>query len=245
MNATAAPVKIPPPKATPERKVRVEAVSLEASDGVKLAGDLYGSDARAPTIILLFHQAGSNAGEYAEIAPRLVREGYDGLAIDQRSGGNMWGRANRTAARGDYLAAYRDLEGALSWAKAKKYKNIVAWGSSYSASLVLKLAAEHPEIKAVLAFSPGEYFSNKTLVHDWNMKETAPTLMTFTPDEITNGGLSLYQASSHGAARNTGDMILSFDSGAHGSSALREDKNPVGAKRYWVGVLAFLKARVH
>ena len=263
LNPPAARVKIPTRPVAPERKIRTAAVTLSASDGVHVFGDFYGSDAKAPTIILLFHQAGSNAGEYAEIGPRLAREGYDALAIDQRSGGDIWGRTNRTAAHlhpqppphlqtkmrrglnGDYLSAYKDLEGALSWARAKKYENIGAWGSSYSASLVLKLAAEHTEIKAVLAFSPGEYFANKTLAHDWNMKEDVPTLMAFTPDEVTSGGLSLYQASSHSALRNGGDMILSFEPGVHGSSTLREDKNPVGAKRYWAGVLAFLKARAH
>ena len=35
---------------------------------------------------------------------------------------------------------------------------ILVWGSSYSAALVFLLAAEHQdEIKAILAFSPGEY----------------------------------------------------------------------------------------
>jgi hypothetical protein len=37
--------------------------------------------------ILLSHQAGSNRAEYAPIAPRLVKPGFNCLAIDQRSGG--------------------------------------------------------------------------------------------------------------------------------------------------------------
>lgn len=48
-------------------------------------------------MILLFHQAGSSKAEYATISPRLVAAGYSALAIDQRSGGELFG-SNETAA---------------------------------------------------------------------------------------------------------------------------------------------------
>jgi len=47
----------------------------------------------------LFHQAGSNRGEYAMIGPMLAALGFNALAIDQRSGGNAWGRTNETVKR--------------------------------------------------------------------------------------------------------------------------------------------------
>lgn len=229
------------------RKAAVTAKASEltflAKDGVTVFADFYKAEP-AKGIILLFHQAGSNAGEYATIAPVLVSQGYDALAVDQRNGGDMWNRKNRTAAKrsGDYLSAYADMEGAVQWAKAKKYSVIVAWGSSYSASLVLRLAKDYPELRAVLAFSPGEYFSNPTLVRDWNMAENVPTLMAFTPDEASQGGVTLYQSSSHAPARNDADMILSFEGGVHGSSTLNPDKNPTSSKKYWQGVIAFLRS---
>ena len=72
---------------------------LQATDGVEIRGDLYaldGDDKRSAPVILLFHQAGSNRGEYAEIAPRLNELGFHALAIDQRSGGKRWGFENET-----------------------------------------------------------------------------------------------------------------------------------------------------
>ena len=66
-----------------------EQVSFEAADGVRVFGDIYRSaDGELAPVILLFHQAGSDArGEYTHIAIRLMENGYNVLAIDQRSGG--------------------------------------------------------------------------------------------------------------------------------------------------------------
>jgi pimeloyl-ACP methyl ester carboxylesterase len=93
----------------------------------------------------------------------LATLGFNVLAIDQRSGGNAWGRTNETVKRlgksTGYDEALPDLEAALQWAKSSGETGpIIVWGSSYSAALVFLLAANHRrEVKAILAFSPGEY----------------------------------------------------------------------------------------
>jgi dienelactone hydrolase len=235
----------PPPAESPAAKTAPAAeVSFKSADGRAVFADRYPAKKASAAALLLFHQAGSNAGEYAPVAPRLVKEGYDCLAVDLRSGGTKWGRKNRTGNdTGNYMAAYKDMEAALTWAKAQGYKKIAIWGSSYSASLALKLAGSHKEVSAVLAFSPGEYFDGKTTVRDWNMRNPAPTLMAFTNEEYLNAGNSMYQASSHTPLRNRRDMVLSYPGGVHGSTTLHESKNP-NAKLYWQGVISFLKANV-
>ena len=98
-------------------------------------------------LILLFHQAGSSKDEYATIAPQLVKAGFSAMAIDQRSGGGLFG-TNETAAglgkKADYLEARPDLKAALDWARTKSVP-IVLWGSSYSSSLIFPLAASDPQ----------------------------------------------------------------------------------------------------
>ena len=92
------------------------AATLRAADGVAVHGSFHAAtDPRA--VVLLFHQAGSSKGEYATIAPRLAAAGYESLAIDQRSGGDLFGRNETAAALGreaGYLEAERDLEAALA-----------------------------------------------------------------------------------------------------------------------------------
>ena len=222
--------------ATPEK------IWLTAADGVQIRGDLYLLDEEtrgsAPTI-LLFHQAGSNRGEYASIAPRLNELGFNALAIDQRSGGNRWGYENETVEKlgesTDYLDALPDLLAALEWAaEFDSTGKTLVWGSSYSSALVFLLAAEHDEVDAVLSFSPGEYLgSGKDEVKTAARKVTQPVIVLTPEDE-------------RGRAQPVVDAIAAEDKqfvvpdqAVHGSSMLVPDRNP-GAAEVWVEVEKFL-----
>jgi alpha-beta hydrolase superfamily lysophospholipase len=103
-------------------------VSLRAADGLEISG-LYRRAPQAKAVILLFHQAGSSKAEYSTIAPRLVAAGFSTLAIDQRSGGSLFG-PNVTAARlgheATYFEAKADLVAALDWARARHRSDLAA-----------------------------------------------------------------------------------------------------------------------
>jgi len=228
-----------------DREAGMSGVSFQAADGTKVYADLYPvtEGVNAP-ILLLFHQARSNSGEYEPIARRLVRMGINALAVDLRSGGEMWGRKNRTAAAFNsdpgYLAAYRDMEAALDWTKKQGYSKIGVMGSSYSASLVLRLAMEHLEISAVMAFSPGEYGELRGQVSGWNEKVEVPVFFACTKEELREVR-SYYNNPKKLPLRSKFDLLISEDEGVHGASTLREDKNPEGYKFYWSGLEGFLE----
>ena len=226
--------------------VAPQPVELKAADGVTVYGTYYPTAKAPKATIILFHQAGSSKGEYAGIAPQLARAGYAALAIDQRSGGGMFG-PNRTAAAvkasgdesADYLSALPDMEAALAWAVAKG-PPVVLWGSSYSASLVFLLAAsarDKDKVRAVIAFSPGEYFEDKLMIERAAAKITVPVFVD--------------QASSEAEISEAKPIVLatrSVDreqfipkSGVHGASTLNASRNPAGADENWAAVLAFLK----
>src|SRR5258708_6894672 len=140
----------------PSVAVAAEAVSFATGDRVQVFADYYPAEREAAPLILLFHQAGSNRGEYATIAPVLVKLGFAALAVDQRSGGTAWGRVNETVQHLGHSAGFAealpDLEASLQWAKAKGRGKSIVWGSSYSAALVFLLAAKYPDhIAALLA----------------------------------------------------------------------------------------------
>jgi dienelactone hydrolase len=218
----------------------VEPITLKAADGVVIHG-VYYKAAHPKALILLFHQAGSGKGEYASIAPRLVSAGYSAMAIDQRSGGELFG-TNETVAvlpkSAGYLQAKPDLEAALAWGQAQKLP-IAIWGSSYSSSLVFVIAAEHPDtVKAVLAFSPGEYFDDKTMIGHAAKKVTVPVFVTSanTPDEINAARAIISQSPSA-----TKVQYIPKSGGVHGSSTLLPGRNQAGAEANWSAVLQFLE----
>jgi alpha-beta hydrolase superfamily lysophospholipase len=161
-----------------------ETIALKAKDEAKVYG--YLCRAKSPIgILLLFHQAGSSAYEYAPLISRLTSLGWDCLAVDLRSGGSMYG-PNRTVEvigqSRDYLEAYQDMEAATEFAAQRKYGKIVAWGSSYSASLVAKLANDHGFVTKIVAFSPGEYMDDKSIVRRWYSRVKVPALAVWAGD---------------------------------------------------------------
>ncbi len=217
-----------------------EPLILQTSDGVRVtAFPTMAADPAAP-LILLFHMAGSNAAEYAPIAQRLAREGYASLAIDQRSGGRLFGRDNETARHAgsqSFDAALLDLEAALAWAVMQQpRRRIAVLGSSYSAALVFVLAARHaPDIAAVLAFSPGEFLN--TSVKGASAHVTAPVFVTSAQDSGEEREAAAILGASPAVLRVQYRPVAG---GVHGASTLRSDANPGGVEANWQALLGFL-----
>lgn len=219
--------------------VTAASLRLKAADGVTVVARYYPAS-QPKALILLFHQAGSSKDEYASIAPRLNAAGYSALAVDQRSGGSLFGKNETMALIGSdpgYLPAERDLQAALDWGKQQKLP-LALWGSSYSSSLVFVVAAKNPEaVKAVLAFSPGEYFDDKTMVAKAAARVKAPVYATSAndPGEIDAARQILKSV--------PGDRVqyIPQAGGVHGSSTLIAARNRSGAEANWTSVLAFLK----
>jgi dienelactone hydrolase len=145
-------------------------VNFPSKDGLSITADLYGAAEEAP-YVLLFHQAGSSRGEFPEIARRIVKLGYNCLAVDLRSGDEINYIKNETAAsakeRGlatGYIDARADLKASITYAYHLGKKAVILLGSSYSASLCLLEGKENPQVEAVIAFSPGEYFGEQLKV---------------------------------------------------------------------------------
>jgi alpha-beta hydrolase superfamily lysophospholipase len=221
--------------------VAQQAMTVTTADGVTVYGELYPqAGERLRGTILLFHQAGSNATEYATIGPELAAMGFDALAIDQRSGGPRTGAPNRTVdvlgGSTGYLEALPDLEAALNWARTRGDLPVILWGSSYSSSLVLVLAGRDAAgVDAVLAFSPGEYLRGVG-VADSVTTLTVPAYVTSSgsAEEVAAAG-AIVAAMPAGIAE-----LVTPDVGVHGSSTLIPSMNPGGWEANWVPVRAFL-----
>ena len=218
--------------ASPPVDENAKEVTLTAADGGKVFGTHRSSSGKV--VVLLFHQAGSNRHEYGPTVPVLLKWGFDTLAIDQRSGGKMWGKANQTVkTRGGstpYLEALPDLQAAHDWAVAQKYKTIIVVGSSYSAALVFLLARNNPRtIAGVVSFSPGEYLGKPDVVKSAAAQVAVPIFVTSasTPRERTRVEEVLSKRSGKQSKQVT---RFRSDKAPHGASALREDRNPNSAQ---------------
>jgi dienelactone hydrolase len=221
---------------------RAEPVTLTAADKVKVFATYYGTGDESKPIVLLFHMAGANGAEYATIAPRLNALGFNALAVDQRSGGRAFGRANKTVTALGHSTAYRaalpDLQAALDWARANHAAKIIVAGSSYSASLVFLLAADNPgRIAGLMAFSPGEYLGHANTVGAAAAKlEDVAVFVTSASDR---GEIAAARAIVDAVPGRAKTQFVPKRA-PHGASALREDANPAGYKEAWAAVERFL-----
>jgi dienelactone hydrolase len=206
-----------------------ETVTFESEDGLLMTADIYApyKNGEAP-VIVLFHQAGWSRGEYGEIAPWLNTLGYNCMAVDQRSGEIVRGVKNETALRAakermptGYISALPDIKAALTYARSQYGDGgVIAWGSSYSAALVLEIAGNSPAlVDAVLAFSPGEYFERAGKTASWVQDSaqhiTVPVFITSSRSEADEWAAIFTAIKS----ANKTAFIPATD-GRHGSRAL-------------------------
>ncbi|MDZ4666032.1 MAG: alpha/beta hydrolase [Bacteroidota bacterium] len=213
-------------------------------DGVLIHAKFYYSDAAETKMMVLCHQARYSKGEYQETAPKFNKLGYTCLAIDQRSGDKVNDDVNKTAEFAkkmglptEFEDAETDIRQAVNYLFSKYGKKITLVGSSYSAGLVLKVAAaEKDKVEGVISFSPGEYFHDTTIVRESLKKLDIPVWITCSKEEIVETE-KLFK----GLEKKNITFFKPKEEGKHGSKALW--KNNPDNKEYWESLLLFLKPK--
>ncbi|MCX7987571.1 MAG: dienelactone hydrolase family protein [Bacteroidales bacterium] len=223
----------------PYRLEAQKTVTFPAKDGLVVTADLYEIDP-SYSYVVLFHQAGSSRGEFREIAPRFTKLGYNCLAVDLRSGNEINFVVNQTALRAreqklatSYFDAIFDMQAAIEYAANISRKPVVVLGSSFSASLALILATKNPQISAVIAFSPGEYFEPRLSVSDTLAYLNVPVWIGGTKDELPY----LKNLTSKLKPQYLSLFTPIKHVGKHGAVALWAD-NP-SKDEYWFSLLLF------
>jgi pimeloyl-ACP methyl ester carboxylesterase len=216
-------------------------VTFPSSDGLIITADLYLKDKDLP-FILLFHQGNYSRGEYKEIAPKLLNLNYNCLSVDLRSGGKVNFIENETSLDASskkisrtMLDARTDIRAAIQYTSEFNDHPVVLFGSSYSASLSLVVAKKNPRVRAVVAFSPGEFFLPGLVVSE----------------ALTGFDKKAFIASTHAEYRYLGKMLSEIPDtqktiftpvnspGTSGAKALWESS--ADHPQYWLALLMFFK----
>jgi pimeloyl-ACP methyl ester carboxylesterase len=224
-------------------------VVFDGSAGARLHADIHvgAGGTKAPMIVLL-HQGGGDArGEYGPIIPRLIAGGFNVMAVDLRGGGERFGSRNRTldewkGPKVSYCDEYADVVAAVRYLQDTGFSGPrVIWGSSYTATLGIRLAAEQPSVVAgVLAFSPagsGPMEPCKPSLYIPRLQRPLLVLRPAAESEAPHVRQELALVERHGGA------IHVARPGAHGSSMLVADRVAGSVEREWDVVSRFL-ARV-
>lgn len=219
-------------------KEKMKTIEFNSSDGLPVTADLYFIDEKAP-FILLCHQARFSRGEYSDIAPKLNELGFNCLAIDQRSGESVNGIKNETAVRAmmknlpnEYLDAKQDIISAIEYIYSTYKCDVILLGSSYSASLALRIGAKNEHVKGIVAFSPGEYFGDKMNIKQQIQSLDKPTFVSSSKDES-----SAVKEMVSGLSSVT--QFVPETAGVHGAKALWPKQE--GHEAYWKALKNFLE----
>jgi len=233
---------IPEQKPITVAGMQQDTLLVASADGLEMRAIVYAIDSSSPVIVLC-HQARMNNYEYAEIAPKLNALGYNCVALDQRSGGPMDAHENITFNNAktqglatNYTTSLSDITAGVNLAAAKFNQPVMLWGSSYSASLVLKVAMDNANVKSVVTFSPILKFDDGSTAADYFKNYNGkPIFMTSTEKEAA----PLTKALSHLPE----DVLYQYYpdmKGTHGSKALWS--SDPAHEAYWAEVEKWLAA---
>ena len=215
-------------------------VSFKAADSLEIIANLYEIDPDYPYIILL-HQGNSSKGEYRDIAVSLLKLKYNCLAVDLRSGwlinftpNETAQNARRTKKSTEMIDADKDILAAIDFVTKRSDKKIILFGSSYSASLALKIGKTNPLVKAIIAYSPGEYFKKKFVLHDVLQNIDKPIYVAGSQLEYPY----LQKLTELVPKRNLVVFQPQNDIGDSGAKSLWKSKEV--SKEYWLSLLMFI-----
>jgi len=215
-------------------------VTFTTKDNLTVVADLYEVNPSYPYIILL-HQANYSRGEYKEIAISLLKLKYNCLAVDLRCGEMINSVSNETVKNvkdagvlNSMYDAKKDVEAAVDFVYQKSKQEMILFGSSYSASLALIVGEDSPNVKAIIAYSPGEFFRNKVLIHDELGGIDKPVYIAGTKMEYSY----LKQFSELIPKENLVLFQPQNDDGKHGAKTLW--KSEKASHEYWLSLLMFI-----
>ena len=215
-------------------------LTFPSKDGLMITADWYPVSSSLP-VILLCHQNRFSRGEYNETALRLNKFGFNCLALDQRVGDEVNGIINETAIEAKkknltptFVDAEQDIVAALDYLFEKYQRPITILGSSYSASLALKIAAENPNVASIIVFSPGEYFDDKKYISNHIQALTKPIFATSSREEADGVTELLKDINSRIKIQ-----YIPASKGDHGSKVLWPDSQY--NQEYWIALMSFLE----
>jgi len=222
---------------------RKKKITFLSRDSLEVTADVYVGKEDYPYLIL-FHQEGSSRGEYNETALKFMKLNFNCLAVDLRSGNNSNYVRNETARKAMqtfkpslFLDAGNDIEAAIEYAYNINNQNVILVGSSFSASLCMVIGNRNPHVKAVIAFSPGEFFGDNLRLEEELDTFRIPLFVTGTETELPYINKMLQKIS---AQDNVTVYKPVTPPGQHGSMALW-DNNPT-KDEYWLALLVFFNS---
>lgn len=193
---------------------QMQATEYKTSDGWQIHGDVYLTQGASKGVVVLLHQRGGSADDWAPLATAIQQAGYTAFAIDARG----TGRSTQGPGQSGEFAPWNtegDIEGAIFGLRDKGPAMLI--GASYGANNALLYAAAHPDlIRGLVLFSPStDYHGLQTL--GAVKKYTGPILIFHQKGDAVAGDGPETLAKASGSKDHT---LKVSDGSGHGTALL-------------------------
>ena len=217
-------------------------LTFKTSDSLEVTADFYETYAESNKYMLMFHQAEYSRGEYQQIASRIIKLDINCLAVDLRYGNEVNFINNETAMRArldghsiSMMDCEKDILAAIDYVyNMDSTAKIFLMGSSFSGSLCLKVAKDRNDIQAVIAYSPGEFFT------DFSVEEYLKGLNTPTYIGCSRNEYSYASQLAEGIT-STKSVIFRPEGSGGMYGACNLWWNSDTSEEFWLSLLFFLK----
>jgi len=138
-----------------EYGINYEEITIDTEDGLKLKGWLYKPRSASSKIIVMSHSGDGNMADLIELATNFVTLDYYVITYDYRGYGES---SDFKINNNFYIYAQfeKDLNAVMDYVKKyhSRTRTVHMWGVGMGGGLSLAVAANRPEVTAVIADSP-------------------------------------------------------------------------------------------
>lgn len=144
--------------------------TVKATDQTPIFVEFYSAKQEAP-LVFLVHMLGSDHRDWNGFTELLNEEGYNVVTFDMRGHGKSIHEKKtwRSFKKSDFLKIVTDMEQIKKYLKDEKTFStlqIILIGASIGSTLAVKYALQDPQVKGVVALSPGIAYRNINILKD-------------------------------------------------------------------------------
>jgi dienelactone hydrolase len=215
-------------------------VDLKSPDGTSLKGTFFSSGKPGPGVLLL-HQCNRQRKVWDDLATRLATAGLSVMTVDLRGYGDSTGTpvGKLTPEESNIVFNQKfptDVETAYQFLVSQPgvaHNAIVVGGASCGVNQAVHVAANHPEVKALLLLSEGTDSSGRQFLR------TSPNMPVFmaAADDDPDFGVTEVMQWLFSLSSNPLSKFVHYPTGGHGVEMFDAHKELPGMIVAWVATL--------
>jgi len=207
-------------------------LSLKASDGKKIAADIYGeSISEVKGYVVYTHMMPATKESWKDLSEEFEKLGYVGIAIDLRGHGESDNGPDgyKSFNSEEHQAGINDIEAAVEHLESigASSENVSFVGASIGANLSLKYVSDNPKYKTAVLLSAGlNYVGIETEPLAKKLQSDQRILFATSKDDRVPHNTEQNEKLFSLVPKSVTKKIIIYENAGHGTSMFQADEEP-------------------